>query len=394
MKILFMRWKSFGIQDFTEELELRGYQVVFYEFPKNTENTRLNTELAERLIRKIMEVAPVFVFSYNYFPVIALACKACNIKYVSWTYDSPFVQLYSNTIHFDTNYVFVFDQHVYRELRQKGITTVYYLPMSAPVSRYDSYLPSKEGHNTYNTEISFVGSTYSEKENQFFERLKGLPPYASGYLDGIVEAQKKIYGSFILEKLLLPEVIEEMQKICPVGISQDGFETPEWVYAHYFLARKVTALERQEVLQMLSNHYQVRLYTNEDTPNLPKVDNQGNAEFYQEAPIIYKCSKINLNITLKSIVTGMPLRVMDIMGCRGFLISNYQEDFLEFFEPDVDFVYYQDYEDLQRKVEYYLTHDREREEIAQNGYDKVKESHTYKNRVTTILNRVGLPVML
>lgn len=389
MKILFMKWKSFATQDITEEFENRGYQVVYYDFPKNTENTRLNTQLAEKLIQIIAKDSYTFVFSFNYFPVIALACKSSGVKYVSWTYDSPFIQLYSNTIFFDTNYAFIFDHYVYQELREKGINTVYYLPMAAPVERYDSYLLSEEIHSRYDTQVSFVGSTYSEKENQFYERLKGIGSYTMGYLDGIIQAQKKLYGCFFLERMLTPQIVEELEHICPVGKTQDGFETPEWVYAQYFLARKVTSLERQEILKMLSESFEVSLYTNEETPYLHKLKNLGNAEFYKEAPLIYKCSQINLNITLRSIVTGIPLRAMDIMGCGGFLISNYQEDFLQFFEPNIDFVYYEDYEDLNNKVAYYLKHDKERQEIANQGYFKVKQYHTYKNRVSTILETIS-----
>ena len=64
----------------------------------------------------------------------------------------------------------------------------------------------------------------------------------------------------------------------------------------------------------------------------------GTAEIMKEAPLIYRCSKINLNISLKSILTGIPLRAFEIMGSGGFLASNYQEDFLEFFRPDEDFI--------------------------------------------------------
>ena len=34
-------------------------------------------------------------------------------------------------------------------------------------------------------------------------------------------------------------------------------------------------------------------------------------------------SKVNLNITLRNIKTGIPLRALDIMGAGGFLLTNY-----------------------------------------------------------------------
>ena len=42
-------------------------------------------------------------------------------------------------------------------------------------------------------------------------------------------------------------------------------------------------------------------------------------------------------------------------------------------------------EDLREKVAYYLVHDEERMQIAENGYRKVKEHHGYVNRVREML---------
>ena len=351
MKILFMEWKSLGQADIVQEFSSRGWRVDFFHFPREKENTRLNNTLCEQIVRTIAGSGYDFVFSFNYFPVISIACNACRVKYVSWTFDSPFIQLYSNTIGYPYNYAFIFDRGTCEDLWEKGIRTVFYLPMAAPVARYDSYRPNGQEYEIYRTDISFIGSTYEEKKNRFYERLSGIPEESKGYLDGLIQSQKLIYGDFILERLLTPEILKDMMNICPLAVNRDGFERLEWVYANYFLARRVTALERKSVL-------------------------------------IYQCSKVNLNISLRSILTGIPLRAFEIMGSGGFLVSNYQEDFLEFFKPDEDFICYMSIEELMSKVEYYLIHEKERTEIAENGYRKVKMSHTYKERVDSILEKI------
>lgn len=389
MKILFMEWKSLGQPDLAEEFISRGWDVVYYPFPRKEENTRLNQELCERLIREIASDRYNFVFSFNYFPVISIACNACRIKYISWTFDSPFIQLYSNTIGFPYNYVFIFDRGTCEDLWRKGINTVYHLPMAASVKRYDTYFVSEDERNYYQTQISFIGSTYQEKKNRFYGKLNGVHEYTKGYLDGCIQMQKRVYGEFLLEQMLCPEIVEDMMVCCPLEVNKDGFERLEWVYAHYFLARQVTALERKEILDLLSQKYQVDLYTYEKTPGLSKVRNCGTAEVMREAPVIYRCSKINLNITLKSILTGIPLRSFEIMGNGGFLLSNYQREYDEYFQNEVDYVYYTDYRDLEEKVEYYLNHEKERNEIAGNGYRKVREAHTYKRRVDTIMEIIS-----
>lgn len=378
-----------GQRDIREEFERRGWEVVYYPFPRETDNTRLNKELCEKLIRSIASDKFEFVFSFNYFPVISIACNACGVKYVSWTFDSPFIQLYSNTIKFPYNYVFIFDKGTCEDLWKQGVDTVYHLPMAAPVERYDTYFLSRNEREFYQTEIAFVGSTYFERKNRFYERLRSVCDYTKGYLEGCIQMQKQIYGEFLLEQMLKPEIMEDIVRHYPLVVNQDGFERLEWVYAHYFLARQVTALERKEILELLSQEYEVDLYTYEETPKLWKVRNRGTAEVMEEAPKIYRCAKINLNISLKSILTGIPLRAFEIMGSGGFLLSNYQREYEEYSCNGVDYVYYMDYEDLMEKVEYYLSHEKERKEIAKNGYENVKANHTYRNRVDAIMKIIS-----
>lgn len=385
MRILFMEWKSLCQKDMGAEFIRRGWEVDYYRFERERENTRLNSGLAEKIIRVMAGRKYDFVFSFNYFPVISLACNACKVKYVSWTFDSPFIQLYSNTINFPFNYVFIFDRGTCEDLWRQNVENVYYLPMAAPVRRYESYVLTEEVQRRYSTDVAFVGSTYQEKKNRFFERLGSVSEHTRGYLEGCLCAQKQLYGVFLLEKLLKPDILHELMRVCPLAVNEDGFERLEWVYAHYFLAREIAARERQEILSMLSQEHQVNLYTYEETPELPLVRNCGTAEPLQEAAVIYRCAKINLNISLRSILTGIPLRAFDIMGNGGFLLSNYQEDFREHFVADEDFVYYESYGDLMDKVDYYLSHDKERREIAANAYEKVKREHTFKERVDEIL---------
>lgn len=385
MKILFMEWRSLGQKDISDEFKRRGWEVVSYPFPREKENTRLNPTLCEKLIIAIASDKYDFIFSFNYFPVISIACNACRVKYVSWTFDSPFIQLYSNTIRFPYNYVFIFDKGTCEDLWKLGINTVYYLPMAAPVDRYDTLELPDAARQYYQTEISFIGSTYLEKKHRLYERLGQAKEFTKGYLDGCIQVQKRVYGEFLLEKALIPEIMEDIMLHYPVELNLDGFERLEWVYAHYFLARQVTALERTEILRFLSEKHRVDLYTYNKTPELFRVRNRGTAEVMEEAPFIFRSSKINLNISLRSILSGIPLRAFDIMGNKGFLLSNYQEDYEEHFKAGEDYIYYTDYEDLGNKAEYFLTHEKERREIALNGYQKVKASHTYQKRVETIL---------
>ena len=109
------------------------------------------------------------------------------------------------------------------------------------------------------------------------------------------------------------------------------------------------------------------------------VCNNGPLDYYNKMPIVFYNSKININITIRSIRRGIPLRAMDIMGAGGFLLSNYQQELNELFVDREDLVLFHNDEDMMDKIEYYLSHEKEREEIAVNGQEKIRELHDYRN---------------
>ncbi|MGN0513863.1 MAG: DUF3880 domain-containing protein [Lachnospiraceae bacterium] len=383
MKILQFESNHFGVEDLKDCLSRMGHQLKVISTPLFHE--RSSKEFDALFEDEISKDNYDFVFSFNYSVVLSQNCMHHNIKYVSWVYDSPLVNLYSFTITNSCNYIFLFDSAQYLELKNGGIDTVYYMPLAVNITRLDKMKCDAHVHSVFDSEVSFIGSMYNEKHN-LFDKLSGVSPYTKGYLDAVMEAQLKVYGVNFIQELLTGEILNDMQKAVPYTPNRDGIETPAYIYADYFIARKMAQTERFQLLSAVSEKFQTKLYTHNPTPELPKIKNMGAVDFYDNMPYIFKCSKINLNITLRSIKNGIPLRCMDIMGAGGFLLSNYQNDFLEHFIPDVDFVYYDSQADLIKKCEYYLTHDNERIAIANNGYQKVKEFHTYEKRIEEILN--------
>ena len=136
---------------------------------------------------------------------------------------------------------------------------------------------------------------------------------------------------------------------------------------------------------MLSRNFDVDLYTGSDTSALPYIHNRGLAKTLTEMPIIFHESKININTTSRSIRSGLPLRIFDIMGCGGFVLSNYQPELSELFTLGEDLAMYSSPEELKEQVAYYLEHETERKEIAQNGFEKVKTYYTYPIRLEQML---------
>lgn len=387
MKVLFLDSPSFGKLDMIEAMKEKGFEVELFNHDLLREyNCKEFNDFFDQLVfgKNIS-----FVFSLNYFPAISNGCQRNGLKYLSFVYDNPLVSLYSYTLINPCNYVFLFDKACYYDFAKEGIETVYYLPLCANTTRLSNMHITKEQKSIVTSDVSFVGALYNEGHN-FLDRMTDLDEYTKGYLDAIMDSQRKISGYFFIEELLTPPILEALQKSLAYKTLPGGTERDSYVYAYYFIARKITSMERLDILKQVSDRFDTKLYTHNPTPEFPHAKNMGAIDYYDTMPHVFKNSKINLNITLRSIRSGMPLRALDIMGAEGFLLTNYQEDFFDYFVPGEDFDYYEDTDDLLNKIEYYLSHEKERREIAHNAFCKMQHQHTYMNRLETMLAIAGL----
>lgn len=388
MNVLYLDWPCFASVDAIYTLEqVMGYTVTKF-FHKDYQQ-RISADFNEYFAQIICGKQFEFCFSFNYYPVVAENCKNYQIPYISIVYDCPYIATYSYTIIYPTNYVFFFDKQEYLKFKNMGINTVYYTVLPVNATIIDSLNKKEYDKERVSCDISFVGSLYNEEHN-LFEYLSGVNDYTKGYLDAIMEAQLRVYGYNFLEDLLTEDILKELYRVSPYENDRYGVETPQYVYANYYLGRKITSMERTRLITKIGERFpeRLKLFTLNKDAAFPHVRNMGVADYYSEMPYVFSHSKINLNITLKSIHSGIPLRCMDIMGNGGFLISNFQEDFLDYFVPDEDFVYYTDADDLLNKIDYYLSHEKERKEIAENGHQKVKKNHSFEKCFSDIIHIV------
>ena len=400
MRILFIEWKSFGNDDIKEAFEALHHSVYSFVFDGNKE---LHHD--EEIEKDIKEACILYgidcVFSFNYYPIIAKACYENNTTYLSWIYDNPYVLMYSHTIIYPTNHVFVFDKSQYTEFADNGITTVHYMPLAANAGRLKKLINNPQQKMIFEQSrwknkapIAFVGSLYTES-HQFYDRMKNISDNTRGYLEGIMEAQKHIYGYNFIQSMLTEEVMNDMSRDLPMQPDPEGVESREYLFAEYVINRKLTAIERAEYLEAIAAlvKYDGRpvldLYTPDATYKLINTVNHGKVDYYDMAPFVYNSAKINVNITLRSIHTGIPLRAFDILGAGGFLLTNYQQDFEDCYVEGEDYVAYDSIDNMLEKIEYYLSHDNERRDIAQHGFETTVAKHTYEQRIKTMLEYVS-----
>ena len=374
MKLLFYRYGSICEPDIITGFQELGHTII--EMTEEVSNKSLLPSECVQFITKQLFDEPVdFVFSINFFPYLSDVCQIFKLPYLCWSVDSPVMELFSASIEHPCNRIFLFDRAQYNEILPLNPDHVFHLPLAVNIASKQQVIQSAstELHNHFSSDISFVGSLYTEKCP--YDKLTNPPEYLVGYLEGLMEAQLRIYGGFILEELLSDEMIAEFKAHLP-GFYCYPFEsylTDRKTMAQLYMGSKISAMERVRIMELLSQHFSVALYTASDTSSLPRIHNYGLAKTMEEMPLIFNNSKINLNITSKSIRSGLPLRMFDILGCGGFMITNFQPELSECFTIGTDLICYENLDDLNEKANYYLYHANERQEIAENGLQTVKK---------------------
>lgn len=386
MKLLLYRYGSICEPDVISGFQDLGYSIL--EITTEIYNKSLTLQKSIEIVSNTLFENPVdFVFSINFFPVLAEVCNIFKLPYLCWTVDSPVMELFATSITHPWNRIFLFDKAQYREIAPLNPGHVFHLPLAVNITQKQNAIHSAHRalHQKFSSDISFVGSLYTEKCP--YDKLKNPPAYLSGYLDGLMEAQLRIYGGFILEELLPDEIVTQFKAHLPDFFSYpfDSYLTDRITMAQLYMGSKISALERLRIMELLSKNFSVDLYTASDTSTLPNIQNRGLAKTMDEMPIIFHNSKINLNITSKSIRSGIPLRLFDILACGGFSITNFQAELPELFVPGKDLICYESIEDLIDKINYFLYHDSERREIAQNGFETIQKYHTYPIRLEQMI---------
>ncbi len=373
--VLIYQWGALGEKALVNCMNHAGMKCTL--FSRKMKDYHADGEFAREMLAVIHGDGIDAVFSYDYFPLISMLCNMNGLPYVSWVYDCPMNTLMSGTLRNESNHVFCFDALYAEKLCSLGAKHIYHFPLAVEgdvlenIVKRENTVPKLA--DKYKCDISFVGNLYNGEKNRL--RRAELTEYTHGYVEGVIKSQLLIYGYNLIADSLKPQIVEEIADKCDLKLG-DNYISDSRQMAADAIGVEVTAREREQIIKLLSDRYSFTLYSS--YPVEPEVrgehlQERGYADCEEEMPFIFHNSKINLNITSRTIQSGIPKRVLDILACGGFCLTNYQPEIAEYFEDGVELAMYSGMADLVAKVEYYLSHEEERKEIARKGNQKVKE---------------------
>ncbi len=380
MNIAYFTWNEVTGPDITDTLQAMGHSVAVFRHPVTDYN--LDPSLCEYL-DTMKAYESDCIFSCDYLPVLSDYAQNHNIIYISWVYDCPHYTLLSRTIYNSVNRIHVFDRNQYNELVSYGCTNVYHQPLAVNPHRINS-ITGYDGCNgsiSYTDDVTFIGSLYTQSQ---YDQIKYLPDNIKGFLDGIIASQSQLSGITLSSRIITDELLNEIS-------SYVQFDLGSSYLAHYrqiicgMIDSKASSLMRIRVLNELAAAYRLSLYTASDYNLIPDSEYKGCVSYSTQMPLVFNRSRININMSLSSIVSGIPLRALDIMAAGGFLISTMSEELNESFINGKDCIICSCPDELVYYTGYYLNNDKERAAIAHNGWLKTADAFSYEKALTAIL---------
>lgn len=377
MKMMVLKWNFYGQEPTFRALKKLGIEVCL--FSHKDFQQRESADFSRSLYKFISDNKPDICFSYNFYPLLADSCHEADMPYISFIYDSPYLLLYSTSLRYETNHVFLFDSAEFRKFSLGGFKNVHYMVLPGDPDYMKELSEKTFSPDRDSCDISFVGALYNEEHN-FYERyVDKSDRLLVGYLDGIMDAQHLVYGTDLIEKSFDQDIMDKIGRVMQYKFNNDGIETPEYIYSRYLVDRKLTSRERFSYLEAVGRAFpgKARLFTIDKNVKIHNIKNMGIALYPGVMASVFSHSRINLNITLRSITSGIPLRCMDIMSCGGFLLSNYQEDLAGAFTAGEEFDYFDSEDSLVEKIHYWLNHDKERREAAFAATEHIRRDYNF-----------------
>lgn len=188
-----------------------------------------------------------------------------------------------------------------------------------------------------------------------------------------IDDYKKVDYVFIAQKYFLPLYPEEKTEWLPLAADPEKHRLyPEepLIYDVGFIGND-TYPKRGDLLDKIGAKYK-----------LLRANSQPGEEYSR---MLSRC-KILFNCSLDNDIN---MRVFEAISIGRLLLTDkvpWQDELLIDGEHYVSF---NDWPDLDQKISYYLTHKKEREDIAKHGSAYVHAVHTYKDRLETILETLG-----
>lgn len=376
MKLTYILWGYPYDEAIVRTFRELGVMVKEVALPKELTSdwdAPFNEKQFEGLKQQIQAAAGDIVFSVNFFARLSEFCSQEAIPYCCWILQLPNFDLYTPAVKNSCNYLGVCDSYLTEKLWQMGITKAFFLPDAVELGEPVQTVPDER-------EACFVA-----KHPKQILNTKGMTLYGEGYLDAFIHAQRVLYGASILENGLIYRVQQEFMTCNPIPADILP-EMQKLFMADRYFAPVCTGLQQKIFLQNFDSI--MTIYSDDDFAEC-KAERRPLPESERERRKIYAGKEFTLVLTPHVLHDGISREVLEVIAAGGFPLCGFQKDYAYFFKKDENLVYFTNPTEFKQAIVRYGNSYEERERVRTAAYEAVREGHTYRHRISLMLEMWG-----
>lgn len=341
-------------------------------------------DFIEKIIKNIIEFKPDFVFTINHLGIdregtLSQFLTRIEMPLASWYVDNPnlIIKRYRKNV---TPYctMFLWDRNSLADMHSLGFENCFYLPLGVDERRFRPMQGETNPLSCLSCDVAFAGNSMVEKVRKRLNKVKVSGGLENHFRDIASDFCKN--GHRQIEDVIRLEHCQVYDSFKKLNIDDKAnFET-----ALLWEATRIYRLERVKRLLPFNPLIVGDPYWSE------LLDSQlfryhKELSYYTELPYFYNVTKINFNATSMQMKGAVNQRVFDVPACKGFLLTDFQEQMGELFDIGKEAICYSDPGEIEEMTGYFLSHEKERTRIAEKGYERVIRDHTYVSRVSSMI---------
>ena len=262
----------------------------------------------------------------------------------------------------------------------------------APAAAYSPYLDFGRAHQSPSNvdQVIFVGNVYA---GQFATREHSSP--VAQQCEDFVTHEKRAAPLANSWGLLL----DAMSRLSPADASASGFDFDRgdfWRFADDLIRQNCNMIGRTGTLEAV--RHKVSLYGEfasgtsvEGLKRFANIEYKGFVDFAKDLPSVYAGAEITLDVTNAAFITNCSSKPICCLAAGGFPLFDYKPDVIEAIGSDAAMLMYRSVEELNSKIEYYLSHPKEKRQLARSLRERVRKKCDFAEVIhasaARILNR-------
>jgi hypothetical protein len=244
------------------------------------------------------------------------------------------------------------------------------------------YAGSHPTTDTYDEDVAFIGTVQAPE----FVHDNVAAAFVQAFRERVLAAATEPTAA------MWRPILQQMERTPAHELlaAQLTFDHPFfWLFVSFGILAEATMIGRQHLLRELGRPVSCYLLFDEppESPlrKLDRIALKPAVDAITELPRLNAVTRVTVDLVSRNYIHAVTTKIIDCYAAGGFCLFNAQEDFRRAFGGDAEKVTYTDMADLNAKLEYFLSHERERRETAAHFQKLILERHQFATDIVATL---------